>query len=277
MKQFKKQLLSLGLLPIGVIPILVVSCSASENKGTYFEKDGLKISFEGEIMGIDNSYIKDGTLKIEEEYSGVKIKYIADNAFEDNKLITKLSLPKSLVRIGEFAFINNNISSIDFTELDNLEEISVSAFESNQITSLKLPNSITTIGSYAFSDNQITSLTLPNSITTIGKKAFRNNQLASLTLSNKLTKIEESAFAFNKLTSLIIPDSVTSIEVYAFWDNPLSYLVVPDSVMEIGDMVFSNSDFTSISQMILPPKFNTYEERARIGIGYLTQKANWQN
>ncbi|MGL6125008.1 MAG: leucine-rich repeat domain-containing protein [Metamycoplasmataceae bacterium] len=297
MKQFKKQLLSLGLLPIGIIPILAVSCSAKEV--TYFEEDGLKISSEGEIMKIiDNTYIIDGTLEIKEEYSGVKIKYIADEAFSGKEIITKVILPKSLVKIGNDAFKDNKISSIDFTSLDNLKEIGQWAFYNNQMKSLKLPGSITTIGGRAFEKNQLTSLTLPNSITTIGSYAFfinrinhlilpnklvtvesgafSTNQITSLTLPNSITTIESIAFNSNQLTDLIIPNSVTSIGWGAFQSNQLISLTVPNSVTSIDNDAFEGNSFTSTSEIILPPKFNTPEERERIGI-VITTKASPQN
>ncbi|MGL6125006.1 MAG: leucine-rich repeat protein [Metamycoplasmataceae bacterium] len=327
MKQFKKPLLSLGLLSIGIIPVLVVSCTASETPEEtprpdlpFFNEDGFRISSKGEIMGIDNSYIKDGTLKIEEEYSGVKIKYIADNAFEDNKLITKLSLPKSLVRIGKEAFKNSNISSINFNDANKLREIGPGAFLDNKITSLILPNSITTIGYAAFElnkltslilpdsittigqvafaqnkitslkipnklvtirnrafwGNQITSLTFPDSVTSIGAEAFANNQLTSLTLSNKLTIIEWGTFENNQLTSLTIPNSITTIEGNAFAKNQLTSLSIPDSVTSIDNDAFEGNLFTNTSQIILPAKFDTPEERKRIGI-VITTRANPQN
>ncbi|MGL6125007.1 MAG: leucine-rich repeat domain-containing protein [Metamycoplasmataceae bacterium] len=296
MKQFKKQLLSLGLLPIGIIPILVVSCSAKEI--TYFQEEGFKISSEGEIMGIDSAYIKDGTLEIKEEYSGVKIKYIADKAFNGNELITKVILPKSLVRIGRSAFKDNNISSIDFTGLDNLKEIGGGAFWSNQLTSLKLPNSVTTIGSSSFKQNQLISLTLPSSITIIEQGAFERNRLSNIILPNKITTIKSYSFAYNNLTSLTLPNSVTSIGALAFSDNELtsltlpnsvtsigqvafasnrlSSLIVPSSVTSIGDDAYLGNSFTSTSEIILPPKFNTREERKRIGI-VITIKSSSQN
>ena len=36
------------------------------------------------------------------------------------------------------------------------------------------------IGNKAFTDNKLTSITIPNSVTTIGEKAFSNNNLTSV-------------------------------------------------------------------------------------------------
>ena len=65
----------------------------------------------------------------------------------------------------------------------------------------------------------ITSVTIPNSVTSIGKSAFSSNQLTSVTIPNSVTSIGDSAFSSNQLTSVTIPDSVTSIGDGAFYKN----------------------------------------------------------
>jgi hypothetical protein len=98
-----KKLLPLALLPIGIIPLITISCSSNET--TFFEAEGLKISSKGAVMG----YVNEGThpekLEIKEEYQGVKITEIESRAFRD-KEINGLILPKTLVKIGDYAFQN---------------------------------------------------------------------------------------------------------------------------------------------------------------------------
>ena len=75
------------------------------------------------------------------------------------------------------------------------------------------------IGDSVFSNNgSLTSVIIPDSVTSIGGYAFYNCwQLTSLTLSSSLTSIGDWAFYYcYNLTSVTIPDSVTTIGGYAF-------------------------------------------------------------
>ncbi|MBQ0141740.1 MAG: leucine-rich repeat domain-containing protein, partial [Prevotellaceae bacterium] len=75
----------------------------------------------------------------------------------------------------------------------------------SRLTSLTLPNSVTTIGDSAFDGcSGLTSVTIPNSVTTIGKYAFYGcDGLTSVTISNSVTTIGDFAFAHcTDLTSI---------------------------------------------------------------------------
>lgn len=87
------------------------------------------------------------------------------------------------------------------------------------VTSISLPNSITTIEDYAFRDCRgITSMVLPDSVTSIGQGAFLYcTKLVSVNIPDTITTINMTTFAYClDLTSITIPESVTSIGTYAF-------------------------------------------------------------
>jgi len=92
----------------------------------------------------------------------------------------------------------------------------MAAFESNQLTSLTIPENVTSIGVGAFSYNKLTNLTIPDSVNSIGPFSFIQNQLTNLKLGNSVTSIGESAFSNNQLTSVTIPNSVAEIGPHAF-------------------------------------------------------------
>ena len=89
--------------------------------------------------------------------------------------------------------------------------------------------------------HNITSITIPNTVTTIGMGAFAYcTSLASIEIPNSVTSVSEGAFAgCSSLTSIVIPDSVTSIDDYAFTGcTSLTSITIPDSVTSIGDSAF---------------------------------------
>ena len=94
-------------------------------------------------------------------------------------------------------------------------EIKDRGFENcRSLTSLTLPEHMTTIGQYAFNGcTGLTSITLPESLTTIKNNAFVNCQkVASFEIPNSVTTIGGYAFyQCYALTTLTIPRSATSV------------------------------------------------------------------
>ena len=117
----------------------------------------------------------------------------------------------------EKSFANKNLTSVVIP--DSVTTIGENAFDSNQLTSVTIPDSVTTIGNSAFDSNQLTSVFIPDSVTTIGDYAFYGNQLTSVTIGNNVTTIGDSAFSTNQLTSVTIPNSVTYLSCSAFDDT----------------------------------------------------------
>ena len=152
------------------------------------------------------------------------------------------------------------------------------AFYDSNITSVVIPDTVTSIGDYAFSScSSLTSITIPSSVTSIGMAAFHScDSLTSITIPSGVTSIGDSTFSncysltsievdqantayssedgvlFNKdKTTLIrypegntrrsytIPSSVTSIGNGAFrYCSSLTSITILDSVNSIGEYAF---------------------------------------
>ena len=93
-------------------------------------------------------------------------------------------------------------------------EIYVYAFNGcSSLTSITIPDSVTSIGGDAFSGcSSLTSITIPDSVTSIGQSAFEDcSGLTSVTIGNGVTSIGSYAFrGCSGLTSVTIPDSITT-------------------------------------------------------------------
>jgi hypothetical protein len=88
-----------------------------------------------------------------------------------------------------------------------------------ELTSIKIPNSITKINNRAFATcRKLTNIQIPNSVTSIGYTAFRScSSLTSITIPQGITRIERSMFeSCATLTSVTLPNSVTRIGDSAF-------------------------------------------------------------
>ena len=205
---------------------------------------------------------------------------IGSSAFRNCSSLTSITIPDSVTSIGNSAFLGTNLtySSVDGVEylfsdsyaflIDGssaggdlslpsdvggkpIRVIADRAFYNcTSLTSVTIPNSVTSIGDYAFWNcTGLTSITIPNSVTSIGDYAFYNcSSLTSATIGNSVTSIGNFAFGYcTSLTSVTIGNSVTSIGGYAFYlCTSLTNIIIPDSVTSIGTRAFEScSSLTS--------------------------------
>ena len=228
---------------------------------------------------------------------------IGYEAFDGCSNLTSITIPDSVTSIGSSAFSDtayyddesnwehdvlyisnhlikarNNLSG-EYIIKHGTKMIADNAFwYCRSLTSISIPDSVTSIGEYALGWCGLTNITIPDSVTSIGKSVFYNcRSLTSITIPDSVTSIGYKAFSScGGLTSItvasgnpvyhssgnciietdsktliagcknsIIPTdgSVTSIGEYAFYDCiSLTSIEIPDSVTSIGNHAFSGCD-----------------------------------
>lgn len=192
------------------------------------------------------------------DLTGVRVRGIADNAFEENYFegrvgLTNVTLPDGVTSIGDGAFAH-----------------------CRGLTNIVMPASVKRIGNNAFSGcHKLSSLTIPTGVAEIGAGAFprcmkdlkivpenanfksvsglllskdgktivtAQRDLTKVKIPDGVTEIGEGAFAYcRRLTAVTIPASVKSIGRDAFtWCRGLTGITIPDGVTKIGDHAFKN-------------------------------------
>ncbi len=125
-----------------------------------------------------------------------------------------------------------------------VNSIGIAAFQETGVTSVTIPDSVTSIGENAFTDCfSLTSVTIPDSVISIGDDVFLDcTRLTSATIPNSVTNIGDSAFAFCfSLANVSIGNGVTSIGDDMFSDcTNLTSVTIPNSVTGIGDSAFAS-------------------------------------
>ena len=176
-----------------------------------------------------------------EDVNGMTLKHVILNNF----LLP--SMLQQLQKIGSITNLQNSYSSKKYNVA------TIDGFSDSQLTSVTIPDSVTTIESNAFRNNQLKSITIPELVTTIGDGAFSKNQLTSISLPDSVITIGPSAFSNNQLKRIVIPDFVTAIEGSAFSFNNLNYVYIGSNsklmVIDIG--AFSVSDATETENGII--------------------------
>lgn len=102
---------------------------------------------------------------IPNEYNEKPVTSIGDNAFQNGKRLTGVTIPSSVTSIGSYAFSG-----------------------CSGLTSITIPSGVTSIGSSAFRNcSGLTSITIPSSVTSINSYAFQDcSSLASINYSGTI-------------------------------------------------------------------------------------------
>ena len=167
----------------------------------------------------------------------------------------------------------SNFSTLDSVTIGKGVTIIPSKFIAGcvNVTSLTIPESVTSIGSSAFANTGLTSITIPTSVTSIGVGAFSGTSLTSLVFNAASCADFFSPAPFESISTLqsvIIGDAVKSIPAYFLSRcSGVKSVTIPESVTSIGKSAFAGcSGLTSV-----PSSVTSIEESAFDGCEQLTQ------
>ena len=174
--------------------------------------------------------------------------------------------------IGEDAF-HNCYSLTSITIPESVTSIGSSAFyDCSGLTSITIPEGVTSIENFAFSGcSGLTSITIPEGVTSIGDSAFKGcSGITSITIPESVTSIGQSVFSgCSGLTSITIPEGVTSIGSFAFEDcSGLTSITIPEGVTSIGSSAFN--DCSGLTSITIPEGVTSIENFAFSGCTNLT-------
>lgn len=179
-------------------------------------------------------------------------------AFKDCKRLIKVTIPKSVIAIGESAFSgcfqltdiivedhNPTYQSIDGILFDK-DLTTLIHYPPQRNGPYVIPYGIQSISDGAFRGSfHLTHVTIPESVTVIEDSAFAScARLTHITIPHHVKSLGANVFTYcDNLTSIVIPDSVTSIGAYAFYYcEHLIHLTIPSSVTFIGESAFWRCD-----------------------------------
>lgn len=160
------------------------------------------------------------------------------------------------------------------------------------VTDLQLPENVARVSAYTFAGlKNVTSLSLPNSVTTIGVAAFENAAITEVRVSSGLTQVEDDAFKNCKQLAGVYVNSLEDwlkIRFQPNASNPLSLgadfyvnsqltteLVLPESTTAVLSAAFYG--FKDVTKVTMYSAVQNIENNAFVGCDNLQTVINISN
>lgn len=180
---------------------------------------------------------------------------IAISAFDGCYNLTSITIPSTILSIGEWAFAGcSSLLQIIVQKDHSAFTVINGALFDKEVKTLiaypagrdgktyTIPDTVTTIGAAAFNSCDTIALVIfPEGITTIKSHAFGGCcRLCSIVFPSTLVSIGKYAFyRCSSLRSVVIPSGVSLVDNYSFREcENLSSVTIPETVTEIGNNAF---------------------------------------
>lgn len=140
---------------------------------------------------------------------------------------------------------------------------------STTLTSVTLPNSVTSISSNAFYGcTSLENINIPSSVNSIGNMAFRNTAITKIELPEGLTFLGDAFNNCKTLQEVTLPNDLTAIPSQLFYGcSSLSKVNIPDKVTTIGQSAFYGC--SSLSSITIPNSVTTIKSYAFAATGII--------
>lgn len=186
-----------------------------------------------------------------------KMQYIWSYAFQNCKLLEKVILPSTLIKIEQGGFEGcKMLDNIIIPE--NVSEIGTFAFRNcTSLQSISFGGSVSSIGSEAFINcTSLKSVIIPKSVEYLGVSAFEGCcSLNKVVMSCNLKEIEATTFKdCVELQEVTLGESVEIIGSSSFFHCPkLTTLTIPLTVKTIDNYAFSYTGIKNMTVMWKSP------------------------
>jgi len=161
-----------------------------------------------------------------------RVTTIPGDVFGNSRSLTTINIPPLITHLGVSLFAgSNNLTTVIFDSSNNLLTIGEYVFQDTAISSITLPNSVTSIGSNAFlGAGSLSSIIIPPAVTSIGSNAFLNcTALVSVSLTLNTINTLNSAGA-----SPPIPTGGGALSSF-YGSGGVTIIVIPSSSSIVSD------------------------------------------
>ena len=277
----KNTIKKIGLLFAVVIMVVLCTVSVSALEATGQCGDNVYWNFDettGELVISGEGDMWDYSYKSPFSNSDIKnvviedgVTSIGDGAFYNCMLIKSISLPKSLINIGEdFTFLvpflkevildeRNDFFAVEDGVLFNNDKTKIILYPpSKDVTEYTIPDTVKAIGSYAFAAGmKLEKIKVPDSVKEIGFGAFAYSRaLKEVNLPDYVEGLDGAFFHCVRLKKLTFPDNITYIDEETLsFSVSLEELNLPKSLIYFGGI----GEVASLKELILPEKTETVE------------------